>query len=238
MKLSILLLSTLCGLSVSLATAQSNNNTIKVTGMASVNVSPNEIIIEVRYEEYFLGEETGGNRVPIDVIEKDVLQALGNAEIKDEKITLGGINVVRPSFYKNGNTVFLKRRLSKSLFICVETTDQLLKVVREMENLKLMDEVISEFRIVETRHTDIEKFKKEVKVDAFKNAREKAELILSSSGQSVGKVLSVSELRKDLSYLPALTPSSYDAVNLPAAQPSGFKPIVADYRIEVVFEIE
>ena len=221
------------------AQAQSNINSIKVTGAASVNVSPNEIIIEIRYQEYFEGEEQESNRVSIESIEALVLQALGNAAIQDEKITLGGINVVRPSYYKNGDRIFLKRRLSKALYICVETTDQLLKVVRELGKAQLMDDIITEFQITETRHTDIEQFEKEVKVEAFKDAREKAELILSTSNQKAGKVLSIKEFDPRQPALPqAFDASTYETVAVPSAQVSGFRPIVVGYQIEVVFEIE
>ncbi|GJM35111.1 MAG: hypothetical protein DHS20C18_41120 [Saprospiraceae bacterium] len=221
------------------AVAQTNEaRTISVTGSATTNVSPNEIIIEVRYEEYFNGEEQEANRVTIEKIEEKVLTALGKAKIKDEKITLGGINVIRPSIYKNNERIDLKRRLSKALFICVETTDQLLKVVRQLEAAQLMDEVITTFEIVETRHTDVEEFKKQVKIDAFKDAWSKANLILSTSNQKPGAVLTVKESPQQPTNGMEIFGSTYDVVASPASRISGFKPILVSCNIEVVFSIE
>ena len=219
--------------------AQTEDRTIKVTGSSTVNVSPNEIIIKVQYQEYFDGDEREENRVTIDQIEAKVLEALGKARIEDDKITLGGISVVRPSIYRNNERVFLKRRLNKSLFICVVDTDQLLKVVRALEEAQLMDEVITIFEIVETKHTDIEDFKKQVKIDAFKDAVEKANLILSTSEQQVGDVINVKEYKPYQQPNPMeFSPSTYDVAETPSSQISGFKPIQVTYRIEVVFEIE
>jgi len=218
--------------------AQPESRTIQVTGTATVNVSPNEIILEIRYQEYFEGEEAEENRITIDQIEAQVLKALGKAEVEDDKITLGGISVVRPSFYQHNERIFLKRRLSKTLVVCVATTDELLNVVRQLEAAKLMDEVITDFEIVETKNTEIEDFKKQVKVDAFKDAREKAELILSTSTQKPGAVLSIKELPKTGSPSMMGVPSTYGVVETPAAAISGFKPIQVTYRVEVMFEID
>lgn len=221
-----------------LSIAQPEPRTIKVTGSSTVNVSPNEIIIEIQYQEYFKGEEQEDNRVSIDQIEGKVLKALGKAKIKDEKITLGGINVIRPSIYKNNERIYQKRRLSKSLFICVENTDQLLNVVRRLEDARLMDEIITTFQIVETRHTNIENFKKQTKIDAFKDAQEKANLILSTSNQKPGAVLKVNEMPKLPTIVREFSESTYEAVTSPNSRISGFKPIQVSYTIEVVFVIE
>ncbi len=222
------------------ASAQSNDaKTITVTGSSTVNVSPNEIILEIRYQEYFKGEETEENRVTIDKIEDKVLTALGKAKIKDEKITLGDISISRPSIYKNNERIYLKRRLNKALSVCVETTDQLLTVVRQLEAAQLMDEIITVFDIVETRHTDIEEFKKQVKIDAFKDAQEKANLVLSTSNQKPGGVLTVKEIpQQPLHNNLEFSGSTYEVVSSSPSQISGFKPIQVTYKIEVVFVIE
>jgi uncharacterized protein YggE len=222
-----------------LLTAQSFEQTITVTGSSTVNVSPNEIIIEIRYQEYFEGTEEEPNRVSIDQIESKVLKALGEARIEDEKITLGGINVVRPTIYRNNERIFLKRRLSKTLMICVETTDQLLKVVRQLEKANLMDEIITTFEIVETKHTDIESYQKQVKVDAFKDAQEKANLILSTAAQKPGDVVTIREIPDTPMRGPMeMAPSTYSFEETPGSSISGFKPIQVKYKIEVVFMID
>ncbi|MCG8332728.1 MAG: SIMPL domain-containing protein [Chitinophagales bacterium] len=239
LQLKTIYLSILFCVATLLTFAQTEDHTIKVTGSSTVNVSPNEIIIKVQYQEYFDGDEREENRVTIDQIEAKVLKALGKARIEDDKITLGGISVVRPSIYRNNERVFLKRRLNKSLFICVVDTDQLLKVVRALEEAQLMDEVITIFEIVETKHTDIEDFKKQVKIDAFKDAVEKANLILSTSEQQVGDVINVKEYKPYQQPNPMeFSPSTYEVAETPSSQISGFKPIQVTYRIEVVFEIE
>jgi uncharacterized protein YggE len=231
----ILLFSLLLAATPSLLIAQNDTRTIKVTGSSTVNVSPNEIIVNIQYQEYFLGEEKEGNRITIDKIEEKVLRALTKANIASDKITLGGLNVVRPSLYKSGERIYLKRRLRKTLIICVETTDELLQVVRQMEEEKLMDEVITAFDITETRNTEIEKYQKQVKVDAFKDAWEKANLILSTSDQKPGAVLSVKEVPKQISM--GLSPSTYDMAPVENSEISGFRAVPVSYQVEVVFEI-
>ena len=212
------------------------NNTITLRGSSTYNLSPNEIIIQVTYRETFIGDEKDNNKVPIETVEKNILSALATADVPDDKITIGAIKIVRPSIYKDRQTIYLKRRFEKNLSLCISNAEELVKIVRELEKQKLMDEVIHGFEIVETKHTEADELRRQSKIDAFKNAKEKAELILSTSGQKVGAVLKVVEVNKS-SGPKAFDAATYEVLAVDNTQPSGFKPIIIGYEIEVVFEI-
>lgn len=212
--------------------AQALQRTIKVTGSSQYNLSPNEIIIQIDFQEYFPDEmEETENKVTLDVIEKKLLQSILKSGVEKDKITVGGVRMVRP--YK-GN-VQLKRRLNKTIFVCVTNSDQYIKLTRSLESDNLFDESITQFDISQFKNTEKEMYLTKSRSEAYKNAVEKATLILSESGQKLGKVIQVNELNTSSSNRSSLEFYSFDNA---AEDISGFQPIVISYQLEVIFAIE
>lgn len=212
-------------------TTAQTNRTIQIHGTAEYNLSPNEIVIQISFEEYFTDEnESIESKVRIETLEQEIRKAVEASNISKDKITSGGVIVVRP--YKRG--VHKKRRLNKSILVCIKNTDQYILLTRKLEETGYFDNVITTFSIVEFRNTDTDSFKKESKSLAYKNAVEKATLILSESGEKLGKVISINEIdtRK-------ISPNdgSFYSVQPSSNGSSGFKPVVVNYELEVVFEI-
>jgi len=206
----------------------SNQRTIIVSGKASFNLSPDEIILDINYQEYFKGEEKSENKVLIETIEKEVLGSLKATGISSNKITMGAAFMVRPN--KDGK-VYLKRRLNKSLTVCISNTEDYIKLIRQLEKDQLFDKVITTFRINSYRHTEQEAYKKKCKAAAFENAKENANLILGNSNNKLGKVLTIIESNSRKS-----NTNTYDFDN--SSSNSGFKAIEVNYSLTVKFEIE
>ena len=212
--------------------SQQTMRSISVTGKGEFNLSPNEIIIKIDYEEYFLnGSETAENKVVIEDIEKQVVKAVLAAGIKQEEISMGGVQVVRP--YNKG--VYQKRRLNKNLFVCVRNTTEYVDLIRSIETAELFDRGVVGFSISEYAHSEKESFLLQSREKAYQNAREKAELILSNSGNKLGQVVSIKEINNGGRV--TFNPNTYEAVSSPTSTVSGFKNIVIAYELEVVFEI-
>ncbi|MEW7290628.1 SIMPL domain-containing protein [Aquimarina sp. 2304DJ70-9] len=213
------------------ALSQIQDRTITVTGSSTVNLSPNEIILKISFQEYFLDkEEKPESKVVLEVLEEKVRKAIGKSGINKEKITLGSVQIVQP--YKNG--VYQKRRLNKSLFVCVENTQQHINLARTLEEDNLFDETITDFSVIELRHTEKESYLTKSRSLAYGEALKKAKLILSQSGQQLGKVIRIKELNNNRA---SNASGSFYSVESTAGN-SGFSPIVISYNLEVTFEIK
>jgi len=216
-------------LSIPTASAQNSDRTITVSGSYEYNLSPNEIIVNISFQEYFLDEiEKSENKITIETLEQKLTESIQKSDVKKENITTGAVQLVRP--YING--VYLKHRLRKSLLVCIGDTKEFSKLTRTLEADGLFDLVISEFSIIEYRHTDKDSYLKESRSLAYKNAFEKAQLILSQTGGQLGKVIKIEETNK----YPNSSGSFYSTHNSSGA--SGFKPIIISYDLMVTFEIE
>lgn len=222
----------LCIIITNLSFAQTTPRTIKVTGSAEYNLSPNEIIIQLDFQEYFTdAAETKASKVKLEEIQGKVFASLTKAGVKKDKITEGGVTVVRP--YKFNAE--LKRRLNKTIYVCVANVDEFIKLTRTLEDDNLFDQLITVFQVSEFKHTDKKSFLTKSRAEAYKDAVEKATLILSQSGQKLGKVITVAEINK---YTNNDKGSFYSFDNNSAKDVSGFAPIVISYSVEVIFEIE
>lgn len=223
-----------CLLLIALSTAQAQITqppSITVTGEAAYNLSPDEIIVKISYEEYFTTpEEDPASKVPIEGIEQLVIVSIKEAGVPDDKITMGEARLIRPRVGQR----FLRRRINKSLSVCVSNTEEYLRLIRQLEKDGLFEQEVTSFELTEYRHTERRVYEEKCELEALVNARAKAERIASKSGRKLGRVMQVSEVNNkqgnpwDASAY-QLTTSSQGA--------SGFQGIPVSYAIEVVFEL-
>ena len=206
-----------------------DTKTITVEGSKTYNLSPNEVVIQVQYEEYFIENE----KVTIESIEEQILDVLNSEKIESDKITFGAISLIRP--YDYNTKVYGKPRLQKSLFVCISTSEEFASLTRALEKEKLFDTIIKTYGVSEFRHTEKRAYLEKSRDQAFLDARSKADLILSNSSQKTGKIIKIQEKapKSNASHYE----SAYGVDNFQKSENSGFKPIVISYSIVVVFEI-
>jgi uncharacterized protein YggE len=206
--------------------------TISVSGKASYNLSPNEIIVEISYQEYFTSpDESDGSKILIEELEKKVLTSLETLKIAKDQITMGAATVVQP--YRDNN--ILKRRINKSLYVCVNNSEDYIKLIRQLEKDKLFDKIITAFNLNSYNHTEKEKYYIRSRAEAFQNGKIKAELIVQQAQRKLGKVITIKEMNP--SWDNGAKSSFYSVDNSAGEKTSGFKPIVISYELEVIFEI-
>jgi|TARA_B110000967_G_scaffold182226_1_gene199992 uncharacterized protein YggE len=203
--------------------------TITIEGEKTYNLSPNEVVIEIQYEEYYIKND----KVTIETIEKQILQILKLEKIKSNKITFGSISVIRPYDYKT--KIYDKPRLKKSIYICFSNSEQYASLTRSLEKENLFDNIIKNFGISELRHTEKLIYLKKSRNQAFLDAKSKADLILDNSSQRTGKIIKIEE--KNYNYQSSANQGFYATDNTKQSKSSGFKPIVISYAIVVTFEI-
>lgn len=167
-----------------MAQAQKNfidQNYIEVKGLAELEVVPDEIYLNIH-----LDEEDTRNKESIEVLEKQMFVALKKAGINLEK------QLSVSDFASNLQNHFIKRadmKKSKDFELLVHDSKTLGKVFVELDKIK-----ISNISILRVDHSEIEKFRKQVKINAVIAGKEKAVALAEAIGQKVGKAIYINEV--------------------------------------------
>ncbi|WP_333821088.1 SIMPL domain-containing protein [Ohtaekwangia sp.] len=153
---------------------------IEVTGTAKQEIDPNEIYVSVQLKEF----EESREKVMLEKLDKEFWDAVKAANIDRKKVELANAG---SQFGKLG-------RKDKDAFR--EKTYQLkLSSGAELENLlaKIEPVKVNQVMITKVTHSDIEKFRLDLKVKALQAAKAKADALVKSIGSEIGKPLMVRE---------------------------------------------
>ncbi|WP_326982632.1 SIMPL domain-containing protein [Chryseobacterium sp. MYb264] len=169
-------------------------NAIEVTGVAEMEVEPDEIIFNVGIK--------GDNKNQLADNEKSLFETLKKNGVKNEDIKF-------QSMYQN---IYSKTKIfTKSFqFKVSKTTD--------MGNLfeNLNQKWVNNINIAEIKNTKIADFRKTVKINALKAAKEKADYLLESIGKKVGTPLEITEIEDYTSDM--ILPKAYKSVRVSNVQ--------------------
>lgn len=165
-------------------TAEKNfidQNYIEVTGVAEMEITPDLIYVDI-----VLSENDNKNKMSLPETESKMI----------EKLKEIGIDVTKDMSVRDFTSSFKDYWISKTDVILTKEYQLLLrdakllqKVFTEMKNLG-----ISNLRINRFDHSKIEQFRKEVKVNAIKAAKEKAGFLTMAVDQTIGKAIFIQEL--------------------------------------------
>jgi len=172
-----------------LAQTENNNRYIEVKGSAEMEIEPDEIIVDITIEEYWKEEfekkkdfEDYKNKVPLAQIEDELIKDLRKVGINKKDIVVKNLG----NYWRYRGKEFL---FSKQLE--VDVTD--LSKINEL--MQLADaKGIKSMRIAELKHSNMARFKKEVKIQALQDARQKAKYLLESIGSELGEVQTITEM--------------------------------------------
>lgn len=226
----IILLAVFLGFSA-IAQGQKNfidQNFIEVKGIAKMEVVPNEIYLNIH-----LDEKDTKNKESIEQLEKQMFVALKKAGIDLEK------QLSVSDFASNLKNYFIKRtdiKKSKDFELLVHNSHTLAKVFVELEKIK-----ISNINIIRVDHSEIEKYRKQVKINAIKAGKAKAEALTEAIGQKVGKAIYINETSSRYKNEYANTAirirgvSSLSEMNMPELD---FQKIKLEYSVLLRFALE
>ncbi len=203
--------------------------TIEVIGAASTSLPPNVINVNFVVKEYTNNAET----VSIDASEATVLRILKEIDVPASNLSI--VNIYGYTGFSMGETGgrYEERRMYALKF----------RDVREVALFKdrMNSLALESFNIVSAEHDDMSGHLFELKQRAIKSGKEKADFLLKSLGEECGRVLHVTELRKNISnpYSQANDMSNNMIVS-PKAGADGLtsKGIQIEYEVKLVFEIK
>jgi len=159
--------------------------TITVNGSAEMEIIPDEIYVQVDLKEY---EKKGQSKVSIDKIKQDFLANAKAVGIPDSAITIAAYDGY------NGNPWLRKKNKKEDLLASI-TYQIKLKSSKQMDDLvnRLDDNATSNFSIVRTSHSRIQQIRKDLKIQAVKAAKEKAQYLASAIDEQVGVAVTINE---------------------------------------------
>ncbi len=158
-----------------------DQNYIEVTGKAEMEITPDLIYIKV-----LLSEKDTKNKVTVAELEKLMIQKLKDIGVDTKKDLL-----VKDMSSNFKNYLLSKKEiiLSKDYQIIVHDGKTTSQVFIELEKIGL-----SNVDIEKLDHSKIEQFRREVKINAIKAAKEKAEALTSAIGQGIGRAIYIQEI--------------------------------------------
>lgn len=147
-------------------------NAIEVTGIAEMEVEPDEIIFNIGIK--------ADNKNDLAESEKKLFEILKTHKVKNEDIDF-------KSMYQN---IYSKTKtFTKSYQFKVSTKTEISKLFEDLNQ-----KWVSNMNIAEIKNTKIADFKKAVKINALKAAKAKADYLLESIGRKTGNPLEIIEI--------------------------------------------
>jgi uncharacterized protein len=158
-----------------------DQNYIEVTGRSEMEITPDLIYIKI-----LINEKDNKNKTPLTDRESAMI-----SKLKDIGIDLNKDLLVK-DISSNFKYYWLAKNeilLSKEYQLVVRDGKTAGKVFIELEKIG-----ISNVSIEKLDNSNIEKFREEVKIDAIKAAREKAEALVNAIAQNIGRAIYIQEV--------------------------------------------
>jgi uncharacterized protein len=210
---------------------------INVSGSAEMEVVPDEIYVLVELREY---DKKGGGKIDIDAIKNDFLKAAISVGIPQTDIS------VQSYQGWDGNYWIYRKNKKKNPDLKASITYQVkLATTKKMDELvqKLDDEATQNFYISRVSHSKVEEFKKQLKIQAVKAAKEKAIYLADAIGEKAGEALTINEPNEITMYpQPVYANRMMKAEAMDAGQSAApevdFKKIKLKFEVNAVFALK
>ncbi|MFT3945469.1 MAG: SIMPL domain-containing protein [Agriterribacter sp.] len=176
-----------------IATSQTNTSsyinpfpkTISVAGSAEMEIIPDEIFVQVDLREY---EKKGSGKIDIETIKAKFLNTCKSTGIPDS-----AISIVSYQGMDRLNWLYRKHKTpdmtaSVSYQVKFSNTKWIEALIE-----KLDDEATQHFFIAKTSHSKMDEYRRQLKIQAIKAAKDKAGYLAEAIGEKVGEAVSVNE---------------------------------------------
>ncbi|OQX79291.1 MAG: hypothetical protein B6D64_05050 [Bacteroidetes bacterium 4484_276] len=207
---------------------------IEVTGSAELEIEPDEIRFIIGIKEYWKEEfdkrtkfKDYKTKVPISVIEKNLVADLAQVGIQKDNLIF---REVGNYFRYNGKEFLISKQIELILYD--------FKTVNEI-TMVIDTKGIDYMRIGELKNKEITEFRKQVKIEALKAAKEKAKYLLASIDKEIGDVISITEMNSENNFLmPQSITSNTIMGSLDNPGIENIRKIKLRYEIKAKFEIK
>src|ERR1700749_259200 len=154
---------------------------IEVTGTAEKEVTPDIINVSISLQEYMDGKK----KITIDQLENQLESAVKDAGIPREDFTISNVSAWNNTYQKKKNPDFLAGKQYSIKFRDLNKFNQVLS--------KVDPKGIQSTNIDSYDYSKLADLKRDLKVKALLDAKEKAAYLLGSINEKVGRPISITE---------------------------------------------
>jgi len=198
---------------------------IEVKGKAEM-----EIIPDIIYLRIIIDEKDNKAKVSLEAKEKSMLQVLHNigVDTKNEVSVIDYASNFKAHWIKATNIM-----TSKEYEVLVHNGKMVARVFIELEKLE-----ISNISVNRLDHSKIEEYREQVKINAIKAAKSKAQNLLTAIDEKAGKALYIQEINRNI--YPSrdkMEANVFMKVKSNATAPEGYIPDVEFQKLNLEYEI-
>lgn len=201
---------------------------IQVNGRAEREIAPDEFYLQI-----VINERDSKGKVSVESQQRDMIATLKRLGVNVEK-QLKVANLSSEFFKKNTSVATAKYQLQ------LGSSAEVGKVWQALDGLG-----ISNVSILKVSHSQLERYKSEVRVEAMRNAKQNAATLAEAIGQTIGKCFYVYDSNNDV--MPVFynnmavmrSAKAFDAAEAAAGEePLDFKTIKLQYSVQAKFVLE
>lgn len=160
---------------------------ITVTGSAEVSVQPDEIELEIVLKEF--GDRD--NKTDLAKLEREFFNTLEKNKIPKEKVTFNNSNYYWYYWWRYRKEYHKEKRYNVKL----DKSTDFLSLMKDLDK-----NGVHSLSIANSTNEKLQVLRKEVKIQAVQAAKDKAEYLLESIGEKLGRVLAIEELPDNSNY--------------------------------------
>jgi uncharacterized protein YggE len=203
-----------------------DQNYIEVIGKSEMEITPDLIFLKV-----ILNEKDNKNKITISDLESQMIQKLEKIGIDVKKdVQIRDIASNFKSYFLRGNDIILMKEYQ----ILVHDGKTASRVFVELEKIG-----ISNVSIDRLDNSNIVQFRKEIKVNAVKAAKEKADALAGAINQTAGRSLYIQELENNLFNPRTANVFMFEEKVGSTSEPNvDFEKIKLDYSVLCRFELK
>lgn len=153
---------------------------IEMNGRAEIEVIPDEIFIQISIQEKLKKSDNS----EIELKEKAMIQALTKINVDMRNLSLKDEYSGYASYWKKSNSILKK----KDFILKLKDAKMIGLIYQEMDKIE-----IENVDIVEIKHSKQDSFRKEMRIQAIKAARDKVDYLLTAISESKDKLMEVRE---------------------------------------------
>lgn len=201
---------------------------IQVTGRAEKELTPDEFYLQI-----VINERDSKGKISVESQQRDMVAVLRKLGVDVEK-QLKMANLSSEFFKKNTSLAMAKYQLQ------LGSSGEVAKVWQALDDLG-----ISNISILKVTHSQLDKYKQEVRLEAMRNARESAQEMAGAIGQTIGKCFYIYDSNSNV--LPVMYDNAVlmrsakavaDAESVAEEDPLEFKTIKLEYGVQAKFVLE
>jgi uncharacterized protein len=160
--------------------------TISVTGSAEMEIVPDEIYVQIDLKEY---KKKGENKVELDKIKSDFLAKCSSIGLVDSVISIASYQGANYNYW-----YWQRRKKDPDMYAGIAYQVKF-KDSKKMDQLVdlLDDEATANFQIVKATHSKIQEFRKQLKIQAVKAAKDKGIYLTDAINEKLGEAITIEE---------------------------------------------